>query len=128
MTDTPASDPLHPSRRRLEGWKAIAGYLRKDVRTSQRWEEQEGLPIHREGVNVFAYTDEIDQWREARIKSPSPQTEPVAACVAGTGARQEDWKSRDPRSAIAAILALIFVVVFALYLRRPQAPVVLDVP
>jgi hypothetical protein len=33
--------------RRLESWKEIASYLRRTVRTVQRWEAAEGLPVHR---------------------------------------------------------------------------------
>src|SRR5579864_8507565 len=31
----------------LEAWKDIAAYLRRDIRTVQRWEKSLGLPIHR---------------------------------------------------------------------------------
>src|SRR5947208_8736574 len=55
-----------PISQRLDSWKEIASYLRRDVRTVQRWEKQEGLPIHRiqhdtQGT-VFAYKSEIDAW------------------------------------------------------------------
>ena len=33
---------------RLEGGKDIAAYLNREVRTVQRWEKNEGLPIHRQ--------------------------------------------------------------------------------
>ena len=37
-----------PSRgSNLDSWKEIAAYLRRDIRTVQRWEKQEGLPVHR---------------------------------------------------------------------------------
>ncbi|MCU1257033.1 MAG: repeat-containing protein, partial [Candidatus Angelobacter sp.] len=32
---------------RLDSWKEIASYLRRDVRTVQRWEKKEGLPVYR---------------------------------------------------------------------------------
>jgi hypothetical protein len=32
--------------RRLNSWKEVAAYLRRDVRTVQRW-EFEGLPVYR---------------------------------------------------------------------------------
>src|SRR5580700_2048666 len=103
MADQPKGDPNHLVRDRIYSWKAIADHLRKDVRTAQRWEEQEVLPIHRDGVKVFAYTDEIDQWREARIKGPSPQTAQTAAAGEQTDAPQQTRWRRDPRSAVAAI-------------------------
>lgn len=51
---------------RLVGWKAIAAYLGKDVRTVLRWERERGLPIHRppgrRGQSVYALRDELDRW------------------------------------------------------------------
>jgi hypothetical protein len=32
---------------RLDSWKEIASYLGRGVRTVQRWECEEGLPVHR---------------------------------------------------------------------------------
>ena len=55
-----------PGRVRLTGWKDIAAYLGKGLRTAQRWEKGFGLPVHRLGREggeiVFAFQDEIDQW------------------------------------------------------------------
>jgi hypothetical protein len=51
---------------KLDGWKEIAGYLRRTTRTVQRWERTEGLPIlrhqHAKGATVYAYQQEVDQW------------------------------------------------------------------
>ena len=50
MTDLGHSnppDPASPRGDRLDSWKAIATYLKRDVRTVQRWERKEGLPVHR---------------------------------------------------------------------------------
>jgi hypothetical protein len=50
----------------LASWKEIASYLRKGVRTVQRWEEEFGLPVRRpkEGLRraVYALIDELDRW------------------------------------------------------------------
>jgi TolB-like protein/tetratricopeptide (TPR) repeat protein len=52
---------------RLDSWKAIAAYLKRDERTVRRW-EKEGLPIHRhlhvKKASVYAYSSEIDSWWE----------------------------------------------------------------
>ncbi|PYT73396.1 MAG: hypothetical protein DMG42_12615 [Acidobacteria bacterium] len=32
----------------LDSWKEIAAYLDREVRTVQRWEKKEGLPVHRQ--------------------------------------------------------------------------------
>lgn len=50
---------------RLDSWKAIAAYLKRDERTVRRW-EKEGLPVHRHmhvrKASVYAYASEIDRW------------------------------------------------------------------
>ena len=55
---------------RLGSWKEIAGYLDAGVRSVQRWEATEGLPIHRHGHDrrstVYAYKTELDGWRLGR--------------------------------------------------------------
>jgi hypothetical protein len=54
----------------LQAWKDIAAYMRRDVRTVQRWEKLLELPIHRlkdsRSGSVFAYKRELDGWRETR--------------------------------------------------------------
>ena len=54
----------------LSGWKDIASYLRKGVRTVQRYEVELGLPIRRPAGkstgSVVATTVEIDAWVSAR--------------------------------------------------------------
>src|SRR5260370_19516666 len=53
-----------PGARRLESWKEIASYLKRDKRTVQRWEKEYGLPVHRlqlnTGSTVYAYPAELD--------------------------------------------------------------------
>ena len=57
---------------RLDSWKDIATYLKRDVTTVQRWERREGLPIHRQQHDklgsVYAFRHEIDAWRAARSR------------------------------------------------------------
>jgi tetratricopeptide (TPR) repeat protein len=59
----------------LESWKEIAAYLERDVRTVQRWERRDGLPVHRlqhgKGGSVFAYASELEAWRELRDTAPA---------------------------------------------------------
>src|ERR1700745_4223688 len=51
---------------RLDSWKEIASYFRREVRTVQLWEKKEGLPVHRhfhkQLGSVFAFRSEIEQW------------------------------------------------------------------
>ena len=72
--DGPASD-------RLESWKEIAAYLKRDVTTVQRWEKREALPVrrlvHERQGSVYAYRAELDAWRtrhEGQSRSPSVTT------------------------------------------------------
>jgi hypothetical protein len=49
----------------LSGWKQIANYLQKGVRTVQRYEREMGLPIHRPAGSqsaVVANKAELDDW------------------------------------------------------------------
>jgi hypothetical protein len=64
------SDMDPSNRSRFDSWKEIANYLRISVRTVQRWEKDEGLPVHRHTHarqdTIYAYKDEIDAWRSDR--------------------------------------------------------------
>ena len=55
---------------RLDSWKEIASYLSRGVRTVQRWEREEGLPVHRlpheKRGTVYAYRRELDEWWKGR--------------------------------------------------------------
>ncbi len=55
-----------PASERLESWKEIANYLKRGVRTIQRGEKQEGLPVHRhvheKRGTVYASKPEIVAW------------------------------------------------------------------
>jgi len=57
---------------RLDSWKDVATYLKRDVSTVQRWERREGLPIHRQQHDklgsVYAFRHELDAWRVGRSR------------------------------------------------------------
>ena len=65
---------------RLDSWKEIAAHLKRDIRTAQRWEACEGLPVyrHRHGQHdsVYAYKSEIDHWWASRRPSVSAPQKP----------------------------------------------------
>jgi hypothetical protein len=73
---TPDPGPEPPAEGRLDSWKEIAAYLRRDVRTVQRWEKSEGLPVRRHQHDslgsVYAYRHELDAWRAGRQPAPGP--------------------------------------------------------
>jgi hypothetical protein len=64
-TPTPLNSGPHTANR-LTGWKEIAAYLGKGVRTVQRWEKELDLPVRRLGTGrgevVFAVPSELDAW------------------------------------------------------------------
>lgn len=70
-------------RPRLEGWKEIADYLGRAVRTVQRWEQEQQLPIrrlhHNDLSSVFADPGELDRWREARASATQRRDHGTAA-------------------------------------------------
>src|SRR5215471_16271401 len=65
MTSNPAE--------RLDSWKEIAAFLRRDVRTVQRWEKKEGLPVYRHQHeklgSVYAFRPELAEWLTTRLPS-----------------------------------------------------------
>ncbi|MBI2222004.1 MAG: tetratricopeptide repeat protein [Acidobacteria bacterium] len=73
---SPAGSGVSFSGARLDSWKAIAGYLGRHVTTVQRWEEEEGLPVHRHQHkrrgSVYAYTAELEAWLAARTSEATP--------------------------------------------------------
>jgi len=83
---------------RLDSWKKIASYLKREVSTVQRWERREGMPVHRHVHDklgsVFAYRSELDAWWESRrvrlepaaAAEPEPLAETLDAARTGTPA------------------------------------------
>ncbi len=67
---------------RLDSWKEIAAYLKRGVRTAQRWEHA-GLPVRRVATDrgvVYAFPSEIDAWWAAQLpiatgRLPDPRAE-----------------------------------------------------
>lgn len=57
---------------RLHSSREIAVYIRCEVRTVQRWEKREGMPVHRHrhtnGNTVYAFREEIGTWLIAQCK------------------------------------------------------------
>jgi Tol biopolymer transport system component len=66
----PAPSPAHSPEGRLDSWKEIAAYLGRGIRTVQRWEREEGLPVHRlahdKRGSVYARREELAAWWESR--------------------------------------------------------------
>src|SRR4051812_44172611 len=77
VSDDPSLQPT--SATKLDSWKEIAAYLKRDVATVRRWEKREALPVHRHVHeklgSVFAYPSELDSWRESRRQLQQLPTE-----------------------------------------------------
>jgi len=63
---------LEPAER-LDSWKEIAGYIRRDVGTCIKWAKHYNLPVYHIDKNsprsrVFAFRVEIDQWFKSKTK------------------------------------------------------------
>jgi hypothetical protein len=62
--------PESATAARLDSWKNIAYYLSRSVRTVQRWEMLEAMPVYRHrpdtGGPVYEYKQEVDAWRSSR--------------------------------------------------------------
>ena len=82
--------PPHPPEDRLDSWKEIAAYLRRDESTVRRW-EKDGLPVHRHQhklrAAIFAYKSELDAWwKNAESGARESRPVPAAATIPGAGA------------------------------------------
>ncbi len=98
---------------RLDSWKEIASYLNRDIRTVQRWEKQEGLPVHRhvhgKQGSVYAFKAELDTWwndgrRRLERQEPATAASPwrrgvvaAAAFLVLAAAGVSLWVLRRPR-------------------------------
>ena len=110
----PQVHPSEPGNDRLDSWKEIAVYLKRDERTVRRW-EAEGLPVrrkvHKKQASVFAYKAEIDAWWDGRAPAAAADVadaHPVLE-VARPGTRASRWLIVCG----GALLALVVVAYFA---------------
>src|SRR5690349_2976502 len=107
---------------RLESWKEIAGYLKRDVTTVQRWEKREGMPVHRhlhdKAGSVHALRRELDAWARRRTVTAELTAEPQhatgvvpplePAAETATGRRLSLWSVVVAVCLIAAITAIFW--------------------
>lgn len=87
---------------RLDGWKDIAGYLGRNVRTAQRWHSERGMPVRRVPSgrsgpgSVFALTQELDEWLASpraagRDDERDDAADPRLPTPAPDGSRRTRW-------------------------------------
>ncbi len=105
----PSEEPLED---RLDSWKEIATYLKRDVTTVQRWEKREAMPVHRHLHarigSVYASRAELDAWMRSR-NLPSGQENGNDAAPPNPPAlppRSARWTFLLPVAMAAAALAI----------------------
>ena len=99
---------------RLDSWKRIATYLKRDVSTVQRWERRESMPVHRhqhdKQGSVFAFRSELDAWWKSRQgelagDEAAESTEQVQRAPGDSDAPATRAPGRKPRTQQLAALA-----------------------
>ncbi|HTM24631.1 MAG TPA: hypothetical protein VL225_05505 [Vicinamibacterales bacterium] len=101
---------------RLDSWKEIAAYLKRDVTTVQRWEKREGMPVHRhlhdKIGSVYALRTELDGWMRSRRPedtSPSPVPLETPTRPATVSVARRRWVSMGLPVALIAMTAVLIV-------------------
>jgi TolB-like protein len=93
-------------------------YLRRDVRTVQRWEASEGLPVYRhrhlKHGTIYAYKSEIEAWWKAR-QPANKQRQPEIDQPRRSSASLE---ISYPQLAINGVLIVILAVSIAIARQR----------
>ena len=110
--------PTRPQESRLDSWKEIATYLHRDVKTVQRWEKREGMPVHRHlhdrMGSVYASRTELDAWvrgrnlrteQESENKAPAPNP-PALPQASLMSIHLSRWRFVLPLGLVAAALAI----------------------
>lgn len=105
MTSSDSHDvalPVDPqSSDQLDTWKEIAAHLRRSVRTVQRWELEEGMPVHRhrhdKQGSIYAFKSDLDDWWRTRgtslddVALHSTDAAPTPEPSAGPQVRRRTW-------------------------------------
>jgi Tol biopolymer transport system component len=122
--DKPSSDlPPGPNEGRLDSWKKIAVYLKRDITTVQRWEKREGMPVHRhlhdKMGSVYAFQSELDAWMHARSdRTVQTATEPGSEDAAvSRPAGAATFGFRWPAIAVAGALGALAIVLIVWFER-----------
>jgi Tol biopolymer transport system component len=148
-THTDGSDPQPHSgeKDRLDSWKRIAGHFNRDVKTVQRWEQREGMPVHRhvhdKQGSVYAFRSELDIWWQSRRGklpdsgdrtpesfsepapahspplSPKAPAAPEAAAAPDPQARRFMRLIRRPPALAATVVAVLLLIYTVLRFGHP---------
>jgi hypothetical protein len=112
-----------PPGKALTSWKEVAAYFGRDIRTVQRWEKEEGLPVHRHlhqrRSSIYAYAEELQTWWQDRGARLSQQP----AEGQNGGASSRSWLQWG-----AAAVALAVFVPFTWFSWRDRSSVTSATP
>ena len=107
----------------LHSWKEIAVYLRREIRTVQRWEKEEGLPVrrhwHRRLGSIYARKAELDAWWNnhhlaLEMQGPAKSAEQAFSDSAENVVEQSKWATiRKPRVIVALSILTLAAAGFA---------------
>jgi len=119
--DTPPSSTFPQGR--LDSWKEIAGYLHRDVKTVQRWEKREGMPVHRHQHDrigsVYAFSSELDAWAQNRSLQLEEEVQPSVEAPADAGSDRGQgtlsWVRR--RIVLAGVVGLALLGIAYIFTR-----------
>jgi eukaryotic-like serine/threonine-protein kinase len=129
--ESPASD-------RLDSWKEIAAYLKRDVSTVQRWEKREGLPVHRhvhaQLGSLYAFKSELDAWwrnGHGRLDRSEAGGHETPESVAGAGMQRpgaRGWRAVAAGGLLAVALAIAWTIGHRTGARGHEHPLVHSPP
>ena len=108
---------------RLESWKEIATYVKRDVTTVQRWEKREGMPVHRhlhdKRGSVYAFPSELDAWLRTRKPQLEEDEETPLSAASSTeaGPPLQQPKNRNRLLILGGAFVLALVVAGAFLTR-----------
>lgn len=129
--ESPAARESSP---RLDGWKSIADYLGRDVRTAHRWHRDRGMPVHHvpggRRAAVFADRNELDGWlrqadsgqdgpKEATSAGPLSEDHKLPGASHAFVTRRHWWGSRRSY-AVAAGATFVILSTVGLNWSRPK--------
>ena len=102
---------MDQTRSRLDGWKSIAGYFKRDRTTVMRWASERDLPIHRlpggKQNSVYAYEDELVAW--STIDTPVTSAEDCASDLQEARTLLSGWTTNKWLASALGLLALLCV-------------------
>jgi TolB-like protein/Tfp pilus assembly protein PilF len=108
---------------RLDSWKEVAVYLHRDVKTVQRWEKREGMPVHRHQHDrigsVYAFSSELDAWAQSRRLQLEEEVQPSVEAPADAGSDRGQgtlsWVRR--RIVLAGVVGLALLGIAYIFTR-----------